>query len=499
MLKDRVAVFLTLITAAFHLAFANRYDLFRDELYFIVCGQHPAFGYADQPPVVPLLAAAGYALGGQTWIVRLPAVFAAAALVWFVIAFVRLLGGRDGAAWIGGLCAAFAPVLMGLTATLNTTALEPLCWTLVAYGIARAALVDDRRALIWTGVLAGLAMEAKYALPLWLVALAIGLASFPERRLFRYRELWIGLGIAFLIALPSVVWQAAHGFPFVELVRNAGRKDLDVSPTAFALNQVFILDPFFAPVWLCGIMAPFALRELRPVRFVPVAFVVTALAIVAGHGKDYYLAPAYPALFAVGAVAAERLVHSAFVRAAYMVLAVAVALIGAPLALPILSPQGLIAYQEALHLRARAQERGDSGDAIPPTLADMLGWRDFAREVGLAYDAIPARERAHTSILVDNYGEAAALDIYGASYGLPPALSGHNQYYLWRARGQAPQNLLRVQDNPERLQPYCAQMTVVATTSSRYARDFENGKAIAFCRGLHPSIDAIWPSLKIFI
>jgi len=205
-LKDRVAIVLTVLTAALHLAFANRYDLFRDELYFIVCGRHPAFGYADQPPVVPLLAAAGYALGGQTWIVRLPAVFAAAALVWFVIAFVRLLGGRDGAAWIAGLCAAFAPIFIGLTATLNTTSFEPLVWTVVAYGIARASILDDRRALIWTGFVAGLAMEAKYSLPLWLAALAIGLALFPERRLFRYRELWIGLGIAFVIAVPSVVW-----------------------------------------------------------------------------------------------------------------------------------------------------------------------------------------------------------------------------------------------------------------------------------------------------
>jgi hypothetical protein len=46
----------------------------------------------------------------------LPAVAAAAALVWFVVAFVRLLGGRDGAAWITGIAAAVAPMLMDLTA-----------------------------------------------------------------------------------------------------------------------------------------------------------------------------------------------------------------------------------------------------------------------------------------------------------------------------------------------------------------------------------------------
>jgi hypothetical protein len=182
-----------------------------------------------------------------------------------------------------------------------------------------------------------------------------------------------------------------------------------------------------------------------------------------------------------------------------MVLAVSLSLVIAPLALPILSPARLIAYQETIHLKAHPQERGDTGDAIPSTLADMLGWHDFVREVGLAYDAIPAAERAQTSIEVDNYGEAAALDLYGGSYGLPPALSGHNQYFFWGTRGQEPSNILTVQNDPERLQRYCARVTVLGTTASRYARDFENGKAIAFCRGLHPTLEKLWPSLKIFI
>ena len=169
-MRDRVATILTAATAAFHLAFANRYDVFRDELYFIVCGRHPAFGYADQPPLVPLLAAAFYGIGAQAWVLRLPAVFAAAALVWLTIAFARLLGGGNGAAWIAGLAAAIAPILIGLTATLNTTTFEPLLWTLVAYLLTRCILLDDRRALLWAGLAAGIAMEMKYALPLWLFA-----------------------------------------------------------------------------------------------------------------------------------------------------------------------------------------------------------------------------------------------------------------------------------------------------------------------------------------
>ncbi|MGD0474018.1 MAG: glycosyltransferase family 39 protein [Candidatus Velthaea sp.] len=487
------------MTAAVHLAVANRYDLFRDELYFIVCGRQPAFGYADQPPLVPLFAAGAYALDGQTWVVRLPAVVAAAALVWLVIAFVRLLGGRDSAAWIAGSAAGFAPMLMGLTATLNTTTFEPLAWTGVAYGLARAVLVDDRRALLWTGAVAGLAMEAKYTLPLWLISLALGLAVFPERRVFRSRELYLGLGIAFLLTVPSVIWQFMHGFPFIELVGNAGRKNVIVTPVAFALNQVVVFNWLFAPIWLGGLIAPFVMHDLRGARFLSIAFALSALAIVAGHGKDYYLAPAYPPLLAIGAVAIERTVRNARRRVRYIVAAVAVALLSAPFALPILSPESLIAYQRVIHVRVHPQEKVDEGDALPPTFADMLGWHDFVDEVGVAYDSLPPNERARTSILVDNYGEAAALDVYGMAYGLPPALSGHNQYFFWGRRGQDPENLLRVQANPERLRPYCAQMQVLGTTQSRYARSLENGKTIAFCRGVHPSLAKLWPSLKNFI
>jgi len=498
-MRDRVALAVAAFAGILHLATANRYDVFRDELYFIVCGRHPAFGYADQPPLVPLVAAGLYGLGAQTWLLRLPAVLAAAGLGALAVAFVRLLGGRNGAAWIAGIAAVTAPVLMGLTATFNTTACEPLCWTAVAYLLARGVMRDDGRALVWAGVVAGLTMEAKYALPLWLVALAVGLLACPERRVFARRELWIGAALAAVIAIPSVLWQAAHGFPFVELVRNAHLKDEPVTPLAFALNQVLVMNPLYAPLWVLGLGAPFAVRELRAARFLSIAFAFCAVVIIAQHGKDYYLAPAYPPLLAIGAVAIERLIRSAAVRAVYLGFAVALSAVIAPLALPILSPDRLIAYERAIHLTANAQERADVGSVLPPTYADMLGWHDFVREVGTAFDRLAPLERSRTAILVDNYGEAAALDIYGAPYRLPPALAGHNQYFYWALRGQHPVDLVRITDDPGELRKYCASVSVLAVTNARYARSFENGKAIALCLGLHPPLETLWPQQKLLI
>ena len=281
-MKDRVALWLAGLTTLLHVSVANRYDIFRDELYFIVCGRHPQFGYADQPPLVPFIAAGSYALGAQTWLLRLTAVLAAGALVYLAVRFARLLGGGTTAAVVAGITAALAPMFLGITATLNTTTFEPLAWTFVAYAIARAVILDDRRALIWGGVVAGVAMEAKYALPAWLIALAIGLACTSERRMLARRELWIGMGIAVLIALPSVIWQAAHHFPFAELVHNAGDKDVRTPVVAFLLNQVMVFNPLFAPIWIAGLIAPFAMRDLRQMRFVSIAYVVVAAIIIAG-------------------------------------------------------------------------------------------------------------------------------------------------------------------------------------------------------------------------
>ncbi len=231
-----------------------------------------------------------------------------------------------------------------------------------------------------------------------------------------------------------------------------------------------------------------------------IAYLLTAVAIVASHGKDYYLAPAVPSLVALGAVTIERVVASAFVRTAYTAVAVLAALPLLPLALPIVPPESLVAYERALHLTLQQQEKGDAGEAFPSTFADMLGWHAFAREVGSAYDAIPSDQRRVTSILVDNYGEAAALDLYGAPYKLPRAMTGQNQYFIWGPVPNAQSvNLLRVQLHPERLRPFCRSIRDMGITNARFARTFENGKSIEFCQGLHPLLSQIWPYEKLFI
>lgn len=495
--SHRIALGFAGAAFALHLAFANRYDVFRDELYFIVCGRHPAFGYVDQPPIVPLLAAAMYGLGHQTWLLRLPAVLAAAALVLVTCAFVRLLGGGRGATVLAGAATAFAPMLLGITATLNTTVFEPLCWTVVAYLLARRIVLDERSAMLWCGAVVGLTLEIKDAIPFWLVALGIGLIATDARRILATRETALGTLIALALVLPNVVWQTTHGWPLVELLTNGAHgKNVVLAPLAFVANQIMVMNPLFAPLWIAGIVGPFTLRALRVARPFAVAFGAIYVIMIALHAKDYYLAPAYPTVFALGAVTLEQAIGNVVLRTVWVAVAVAFSLVAAPLSLPILDPPALLAYERALHFTPQAAEKVSEGFALPQDFADMLGWHDYVREVGTAWNQIPPDARARTSILVENYGEAAALDVYGGAYGLPPALTGHNQYYLWGQRGQPATDLLRIQNHPERLRRYCAGVRLLGTTSSPYAMPYENGKAIAYCRSLHPPLAQLWPKLK---
>lgn len=494
---DRTALVCALIAFAFHGALGARYDLFRDELYFIVCGQHAAFGYVDQPPGVPLIAATLYKLGLGAWGVRLPAAVSAGALVWLAVRFVRLLGGGALAVGLAALACAIAPMLMGLTATLNTSAFDPFAWTAVAYLLVRANRDGSDRALLLAGLVAGLALQIKYAMLFWMAGLTLGLVLTPERRILFRPAFWIGAALAAAIALPSFVWQSLHGFPFLEVGTAAKAKNSDVPLLPFFGNQIFVMNPGFAPLWIAGLVAPFVVKPLKDLRFLVIGVLLVVAFVRLGHGKDYYLAPLYPMLFVIGAVALVPLVHkrlSQIIVGIGITAAIAFSAAAAPLALPILSPPDLEAYMNQIGIAPQQQERSFKGTVLPQTFADQLGWHDFVGQVEAAWSHIPMSERAATAIKVDNYGEAAALDLYG--YDLPPALSGHNQYFLWGLRGQHPRNVLSVQQDLDELRPYCQQVILLGKTWSRYAMAYENGKAIALCLGVKPPLARLWAQLK---
>jgi hypothetical protein len=483
------------VVAVLHLATAGRYDFFVNELYFIVCGRHPAFGYVDQPPLIPLLSALTQLGGTNVWLLRVPAVLAAVALVPLTVAFAQLLGATTRGAWLAAVAAAASPMLTAVTATLTTSALEPVAWTAIAYCITRAVVKAEPRMWWWAGVIGGLAFETRYGVLVWIVALALGLAATAERASLRSKALAAGVAVAALIALPNAAWQLAHGFPFAEVIRNDNAGNFTGTPLVFTIDQIFSINFLLAPLWITGIVAPFVAKRLARFRFLAIAFVAAALIVFLTHGKNYYLAGAYPAMFALGAAACTALPR--LLVAVWAVLAAANGAFALPLVLPIYSPAKLKETVDNMPIKLRPIEKASLGAPLTQVFSYEFGWRELATSVESVVASLPPSDQKRVAIFAPTYGEAAAIDVLGS--GLPPALSGNNQYYLWGPRGYDGAVVIAVNVDPAVWSGLCDSLRVAARFGeSPYVMPHERDRPILICRGLHPPLPQLWPQLKFY-
>jgi hypothetical protein len=332
------------------------------------------------------------------------------------------------------------------------------------------------------------------------VGLVLALLLTPERRQFVRPGIWVGGIVALALALPNLIWQIPHGWPTYELLSNIARsnKNVVLSPPQFLFQQMLILNPATLPLWLGGLIWLLAARESRPYRVLGLAYLITLAEFMIMHGKHYYLAPVYPMLFAAGGVAVERLIVRGlvFVRLAYAALMIGFAALLAPTVIPILPPQKLIAYMKAIHFEPPRTETSHTA-LLPQLFADQFGWEEMTQSVARAFGKLSPNEQKRVAIFCQNYGEAGAIDFFGRKYGLPPALSGHQNYFLWGPRGYRG-DLMLVIDDPGGDEP--AQFRSVEdlgpVDSSPWAMPWEGRNHIYLCRGLKTDLPDAWPGLK---
>ena len=307
------------------------------------------------------------------------------------------MGGSVFAQGLAALAVIAVPIFLVMHHWLTMNAFEPLIWMGCVWCIVRAINRDDARYWIWFGLLAGLGLENKYTTAFFIIGVAIALLVTRERRFVSTRHLWIGAAIALLIFLPNLVWLVRHDFPFLELMHNIRQTHRDVvrGPISFVLDQAMIMNPILLPLWLGGLLWLFFDRSGRRFRLLGVVYVVMLVTLIALRGKNYYLAAAYPMLFAAGAVAFEKVTAT---RWQWSLVAYAILIIGSTIALaptvaPILSPEQAIAYQKKLGFEPPKAENQRTGP-LPQYFADEFGWEEMAREVARIYNSLPADERA---------------------------------------------------------------------------------------------------------
>jgi hypothetical protein len=494
---------LALVKLTLHLATASRYGFFIDELYFLACGQHLAWGYVDFPPLTAVQAWLTRALFGDSpWSIRLFPSLAGAGLVLLAGALARRLGGGRLAQATAALAVLAAPVYMFFCTYLSMNSIEPVVWTGCALVLVRMIQTRDTRLWLVFGLLSGVGLLNKHTMAVFGLALVVGLALAPERRLLASRWLVVGGAIAFLIFLPNLLWEISHGFPQRELLANIRRdgRDLDVSFVQFWGLEAFFFNPLAVPLWLGGATALLFARVLRPFRALGWAFLITIAFFLTtpGSHKTYYVAPAYPMVLAAGAVLLERWAATGGRRrlaVAYVCLVGVAGALIAPTAVPLLAPETYLRYARALHLeQPRLENRATH--AMPQFFADRFGWPEMVQAVATAWQALPAGERERTAIFANDYGQGGAIDFYGPRYGLPKAIGGHLSYWYWGPRGYTGESLIVLGDRRPRLDELFEDVTPVATVGHPYAMQQEHFTVFLCRRPRGWTLQSAWPMLK---
>jgi len=494
----RPSLVLGLTAFAIHLLFNQGYGIFRDELYFIVCGQHPAWGYVDQPPLVPLLAAASHWLFGD-WLTgfRLIPALVLSATVGLTAEFTGAAGGGRFAQYLAGICALLAPQFLAIGLLFTTDTFQPISWLLCAWILLRIEQTRNERLWMVFGLVAGASLLSKYMIAFYLAALAVGLLATPLRRSLLRPWVYVGALMAFALVLPNILWQQAYGWPFLELGRTAmNGKNVALSPPAYFFQQLLLIGFLAAPVWLAGLWASLYKPKYAVYRAFPIAYVLLFAFFVTSHGKAYFLTSIYPILFAIGAVAIEGWVKNAGWRSTILVAVTLSGIVPIPLAIPVLPEEPYIRYAAALGLgpAATAGENLKQG-RLPQHFADQHGWPAMAAKVAKVYWALPPQERAKAVFFGGNYGEAAAIDVYGARLGLPPAISGHNNYYLWGTHGYDG-SVVIVIGGRQSDYPMYASVRQAGFLDDPYAMPYETGQPIYVLSGPKQALSRIWPRLK---
>jgi 4-amino-4-deoxy-L-arabinose transferase-like glycosyltransferase len=476
-LKNK-AVWLAAVTAfLIEMAFSARYGYVRDELYFLAAGAHPAAGYVDQPSLTPLLAHLDALVTGNTLVgLRALPALGLAALVLLTAAMARALGAGSRGQLLAAIAAGGTGEYLGAMHELTTTVLDFVAWAVALYLVTRLLTSRDPRWWPAIGGAAGIGMSAKWNIGFLVAGLVLGFAGTPQARpLLRTWYLVAGAAVFAALAAPDFLWQAAHGWPNLAVFRVL-QGDAWQNRAQYWPLQVVYTSILLVPLWVRGIR--WALRHpvLRVVGIAAVFVLVTQFIL---GGKAYYPGGIYTFCFAAGAVSLEGLPWR---RRALT--GIAAGVISSLIALPVLPAAAL----------ARVPVQKVNYD-----LGEEIGWPTEVAALAAAWRALPPAERERATLLAGNYGEAGAVDRYGASFGLPQVYSGANSFWFWGPPPAADTVVVAVDVDPALLRREFAHVTQVAVYHNELnVADDEQGAVIDVATGLRTSWAAAWPAFKHF-
>jgi hypothetical protein len=471
---------------ALELVISARYGLHRDELYFLACSRHLAWGFVDQPPFVPAVAwVMTHIFGPSATSLRvLPALGGGAAVVLTAL-MTRELGGRRKAQVIAAMAAATSPVVLAACHLLSTAAFDQFFWAATCFTVLRLLRHGDQRLWLVVGGLAGVGLMNKLNVIFLLFGLTLGLIMSRRTGSIRSPWFWAGAALASAIWMPDIIWNARHHWAAIQMLKSLHQENSGAGASiGFIPSQLLVVGPVLVVLWVAGLR-----RLLRPgfARPLGVAYLTMLVVFTLTGGKSYYLAGMYFVLFASGGAWAEdrldRRRPSGGLKG-WVALVLAGALVGLPLSVPVL-PQN-------------ALPQGPWESNINKDLSATVGWPDVVRQIAAVARGLPAEQRTGLVIFTGDYGAAGAVDLYGGRSGLPHAISGHNSYWWW-GPGPSHDGATTIAVNLPRdylLTIFTDVTAAGAVTAPGGVWTEERGDPIWICTGQRLPWSAVWPAAR---
>jgi len=478
---------IALAAVALELAVSARYGYVRDELYFLAAGQHLAPGYVDQPALTPLLARFSSMVFGNTVVgLRVLPALGLGTIVLLTAAISRRLGAGRAGQLLAAAAAATCAQYLAAAHELTTAMPDFVLWAATLYLVVRLLSSGDPRWWLAIGLTVGVSSAAKWNMAFLVVSLAAGFAATNARQLLRSRYLLAGCVIAAGLAAPDLIWQAAHGWPALDVFRVL-QQDAGHNRATYWAAQVLFTGLALTPVWVTGLVWALRSPAARPFRPVAMGCGLVVLLQFALGGKPYYPGGAYTFLLAAGSVPIGAWLAERGRRARF----------GAIVALPVLVASAAAMVPVALPVLPARVLRTVPLQKINYDLGEEIGWQQEVALVASQYHALPAAQRRVTTILSGNYGEAGALQRFGPADGLPAAYSGANNFWLWGPPPAGDVDAIAVNPDLRLLRREFTTVRLVAIyTNGLGVSDDEEGVQIYVATGLRSSWAAVWPAFR---
>ena len=496
-----IVVYLACVKFLVHMLTAGNYGFYRDELYFIAAGERLDLGYVDFPPLVAVVSAIARSLFGDSLAALhfFPAL-ASAGVVVLTGLMARELGGGRFAQVLAALASLVAPGILVFGTWLSMDAFDQLFWALAAY-VLLLILKRDRPGL-WLafGLVAGLGLLAKVTMLFFGFAVFVALLLTPARKHLLSKWPWIGGVIAFAFLTPYAYWQIQNGWPTLEFWTNYGDKVDPDSVVEFLFEQVMTMHPATLLVWPAGLYYYLLTKGGKPYQAFGWIYVLLFALFAIWNAKAYFLAPAYPILFAAGALVVERFIRWREwhwlkpVSVSFLLISGAIV---APVAVvPVLPVEALAKITEPVGGNAGLESEAREAAEIPQPFAFREGWEDLAETVARVHRALPEEEWEESCVLAGDFGEAGALDLFGPRYGLPQVISGHNNFYLWGPGDCTGEVVISVGVPLEKLQEVFGSVEQADTVECEYCMPKQDDLPVYVARDSKLPFEEAWPQFK---